>query len=993
MRTHNRWLAFPWFSVWFRYIAWWMALASGRVRCWLVSGWGRWLLLFTAVILGAWLRAGLIRSPLPLSEMLTAGFALKVLGAAVLLAIFFNAYRARSRMVILPFSSFTGDEKLKAQVEGLAARLLDELASLTELCRDADEAQPAKTMSNGAINASIGTGEIDPALREAVSADSKVKFGPLELPIGAILGLVTRILQGPRLSGSLHGEGGKLHLIVKIDGRGPARSWRVSSDDVEEFSAAGELEALPQMSKQMAYRVFTDLVPVGSARWRAVRCYLEGLRLYRETLRTKKDSELKLRRAEKKFIAALSHDSGFPYGHYNLGLVYRDLLEEDSARAAFALAIKVDPSLAKAYYALAVSHWNKEDYSDALRFCERVITLQPDDARAWNLKGLSERRLAGKDREAWKGSARSRDLGVALAWRGLCSAALAGRAIESRQRIAPNCLRNAAVAHAVLRHRRYLAIFRQALCLAPSDPELHFEMGKVLLDRGNLREGIESLTRAVRIEERPVFWAYLAGAYAKQFQRTKQDQYKQNAQDACQRAMDEASGANSETRREVQEAYGVVGEKLLADRVNCVEPVLNGQAIEPAILENWGWASAQRAIKLANNYLESVPPKASEASEQLTEAIKQLEPDHSGEIRRLGLYALLARAHRLQNHLDHALRDAKKAVALDPETAWVRSELGAAHYALDDWERAKAHWMTCLDLEPDDSTTLQNIAKAYWLSGAAMRCPEQRQRAFASVVDLLGQALEIEKSFDARAWMHYWLGRFHGELTHYDQATYHLTIARAAGFKPLECRVALGGVYAEIGAYYDAEQNLREAAREAWKLSRKIEPSLRATAPAKAPGEELPLNELLVEAYQCLAFSCAERGVDLERALRLTRYAARRIALAQKKGRPVREWCCKQHDCLGWIHVRAGDAQKGIAELEKALALGVDGVGYGSVHYHLARAYLARAEAAPGDVARSLAKVRECCANARTADLRGQYAPLVADILIQVSARENQATK
>ena len=116
MRTHNRWLAFPWFSVWFRYIAWWTALASGRVRCWLVSGWGRWLLLFTAVILGAWLRAGLIRSPLPLSEMLTAGFALKVLGAAVLLAIFFNAYRARSRMVILPFSSFTDKTGFKVML-------------------------------------------------------------------------------------------------------------------------------------------------------------------------------------------------------------------------------------------------------------------------------------------------------------------------------------------------------------------------------------------------------------------------------------------------------------------------------------------------------------------------------------------------------------------------------------------------------------------------------------------------------------------------------------------------------------------------------------------------------------------------------------------------------------------------------------------------------------------------------------------------------------
>src|SRR5438552_18124370 len=126
------------------------------------------------------------------------------------------------------------------------------------------------------------------------------------------------------------------------------------------------------MVEELACRMFTDLALSGSVRWRATSTFSEGLQCYRDCLRTPKDSKLKLKQAEKKFIETLAEDREFASANYNLGVLYMELNQIQAAEEAFLRAIGQHPSSWRGYYALAVCRCKFGQYESVISLCERV---------------------------------------------------------------------------------------------------------------------------------------------------------------------------------------------------------------------------------------------------------------------------------------------------------------------------------------------------------------------------------------------------------------------------------------------------------------------------------------------------------------------------------------------------------------------------------------------------------------------------------------------
>ena len=611
-----------WFNVWLRYLIWWV-----------VNYWPAAVAVVIAASLIIW-RQPLVpwfRSSLLL--LFRQGNFLKIAAAAILAWLVYGVYRARGRLVILPFANYTGEDALKCCVEGMAPLLLNELGRIAKLYNAVDDASLTEVSTRsltGALRATVSVEDVGDVLQSTVSSQSQVKFWGIEIPVGAILRVFGRLARGPRLSGSLHQEGKRLILVVNIDaGRQRATTWRISPEDIPDAATISDAELVGLMVDQLAYRVFTDLVPTISQRWQAVHCYAQGLRFVQITTRTRKDKEANLRQAEKAFLQALSEDNKFARSHYNLGVVYTTLRQSDAAQAAFCAALKEDPKLTQAYYALANDSWDRKDYRSTVGYCDQVIALQPSVAPAWNLRALSERRLqeerklqeerelqvgqnppeeesekpvekifkAGEYPEAWRRSLPSREIGAALAWKALCRVRLTDRKnVNHFREVASKCARDVAVAHSMLLNLRGgISIMEQALHLSPADADLYFELGKILVDPATrpsrlsrlvlsltpgqaikhrhmtLSLGLDHFRTATQIEpRRGLYWAYFAQSLGSLFEKTRKEEHRQDVRAACEHALDVPSGKDKEAldaRDKVQAALKAIGDLEKATKV------------------------------------------------------------------------------------------------------------------------------------------------------------------------------------------------------------------------------------------------------------------------------------------------------------------------------------------------------------------------------------------------------------------------------------------
>ncbi|HSK78304.1 MAG TPA: hypothetical protein VLQ45_17765, partial [Thermoanaerobaculia bacterium] len=398
------WLAFTaWESLWFRYVAWGMARAGGRTWAWIRRAWKWGLLLVAATALVFLLVpeksdavsdqkiSQATRDFVAILRSLEARhFLLLTFSSTVLLWLILLAHEGRKRLVIGTFANHTGDDKLKDWVPGLGPRLQNELARIADLYRVIDEARPPQ--KSPVIEVTPSVQDVGEILKQTNA--SSIDFGIFKIPTDFLLQFVSRLVSGPRLTGALYKGENELFLTAEITGGGRlSGNWHVDMSRLtEEERKLPEKEIVYKLVEHLSFRVAAHLVSIGSPRWQAVRCFTEGLRSYRETQRQRKDRSRNLREAERCFIRSLNDDQKFAQCHYNLGVVYRQLEELDSAESAFRCALVENSENYEAYYALAETFTQASNYAKAYWFCEAAIGVDATDARAWDLKAYARRR-------------------------------------------------------------------------------------------------------------------------------------------------------------------------------------------------------------------------------------------------------------------------------------------------------------------------------------------------------------------------------------------------------------------------------------------------------------------------------------------------------------------------------------------------------------------------------------------------------------------------
>ena len=347
--------------VWLRSILQWCARIAGWVRLRLQSGWlGLTILYFFAALLVV--LHGLLVKAIPLSsppitapartsagwwayELLllklnarpisiwffhgAAGPWVQAVALAALIVLVGVASRTRKRIVILSFANLSGDENQKDFVNSLPRRLMTELAEVADIHTQLRDDPGDLSLDSGPAPRL----EVDPTssatsgLKGALTGVT-VPIGPVKIPLDGAVTLLSTLLQGPQIVGSLQSTSEGLLIEASLSGGSRPAAWRVKAQDAEKNRAREESNVgiADLMVRQLAYRIFTYLNAqhLGTTSWRAVGYYTEGLRAVRVAALERRQTTkrlLALEHAQREFFRAFREDVRFVRSRYNLGVI------------------------------------------------------------------------------------------------------------------------------------------------------------------------------------------------------------------------------------------------------------------------------------------------------------------------------------------------------------------------------------------------------------------------------------------------------------------------------------------------------------------------------------------------------------------------------------------------------------------------------------------------------------------------------------------------
>lgn len=996
-----------------RYVALWLARTLGRIYRWLKSEWRPPVIWLAVIAFGVWLAESLFNLPAG-----TWFLWWKILSLYAILMLLWWAWQARKRVVVEEFIDYS-NQPSKSVARGLSSLLVVELGRLRNLYRVVNEmrAIPTTVEIDRPIDATIKVEDISETLKSAVSAESKFSLGPLEIPVGTLMALVGRLVSGPRIIGGLHKDKDLHILTAQMIGIKGSYIWRIDDPTPLEQSMNHGTRGLDDMIKELACRIFTDFALSGSVRWKATWNFKEGLRAYRDCLRTRKEHKQKLIRAEKRFIETLAEDKEFPFAYYNLGVVYSELRRTEASESAFSNAIEQNPNQWQAFYALGLQNYKHKRCEPAIQMCERVIALKPDIAKAYDLKGLAQRCLGNL-----KSATESRQMAVSISWKALCMAELRGEGnaetedsmIPPLRVIASSCLRNLAVAYFFqakqsqaqksldVMHRAFQtaeALFRQALSLSPSDADLHFELGKTYYEQRKYNLALQEYESALQIfPANAKFWAYLALTYnAQKNEKSEQDTWEKFLNFAFL-----SSKEDLEETAEVCEKLGIADwnkrikemkelpdeiENLLNVAKQDVKKSESGESELQKKLAEYDrdgreWEYAQVATGLGRLYLDKKP---AEAEEYFQKTIGKLKDKYPDGIRSLGLRGWLALSLIKQQKHSEALQEVEKARWLNPLRSWERMRLGDVFFALNEFEQARAAWEEALLYDPDDPATHIWIGIAYSKLAIDYRETIRRNTSLQQAVNYLGKALDLYESdkLKGKGWAHYWLGILHIELSDYEKAISHLKIAQTLASVPLVATYHLGWAYLKNKAYDECVGQFNQVIREADDLNKNKGKPFDENVGAEFQ-HPMFLGEVLAWAYLSKAFSYAERDVNFEEALSLTGKA--KDYLSELKDVVARDRCEAAYaDCVGWILYKQGKIDDAITYLENAVAQ----TNNAGAYLHIALAYEHKLQECKDKAQLQflIAKIQAYCQHAQQIDIKNEFSQRLNDLRLRLDKK------
>jgi tetratricopeptide (TPR) repeat protein len=308
--------------------------------------------------------------------------------------------RARRRLVIA-FEDNLGKQSDEQRLDkqtgidpgGFGVLVAAELASLSSLFSEFEEgrsiqATPEKMKP---IDATFQTESAGEFLQNTVSSEAKFSLGPLEIPVGIILGLIGRLVQGPRIVGRVHRDGLQRVITVRLVGSLGTRVWILPDSALASESDQVRWRPAADVASDLACRLFAELAMDRPVTWQALSQFVGGVRAYRRSLQTPKQQKLNLKEAEHRLLQAQADDPAFDLAFYNLGVVYNEQGKPEAALTAFTRAAEKNPQRAGTQYALALINFDLAKMaigrdegeaatlylSQAIQFSDRALELKP----------------------------------------------------------------------------------------------------------------------------------------------------------------------------------------------------------------------------------------------------------------------------------------------------------------------------------------------------------------------------------------------------------------------------------------------------------------------------------------------------------------------------------------------------------------------------------------------------------------------------------------
>jgi len=333
-------------------------------------------------------------------------------------------------------------------------------------------------------------------------------------------------------------------LTATMSGKEPY-SWVIK--DQTPLEGDSDTRNIDDMVAELAHRIFAKLAYADQGKlvpWRAVWNFNEGLQAYRDCLHSNKKRQYFLNHAEKHFIETVEEDDDFIQAYYNLGVVYTELNQFDSAEAAFSKAIEKEPDKWEPYYALGIILYNRaadeediskvfnkeiqepckhiigEQYRAVIDICKYIINLINKKgnllnkdyaalAKAYNLMGNAQRNLSMMDckicrpnfgpenidkgnfnsdqNDIFYGSIKSCESAAKYSWCNLIQAEFCGDGVDNANKTVSECLIDLAGVYLYKRFAFNAAkSLEQAIYLQPSDPHLYLSLGRTYFQQKKL---------------------------------------------------------------------------------------------------------------------------------------------------------------------------------------------------------------------------------------------------------------------------------------------------------------------------------------------------------------------------------------------------------------------------------------------------------------------------------------------------------------------------
>ncbi len=487
-------------------------------------------------------------------------------------------------------------------------------------------------------------------------------------------------------------------------------------------------------------------------------------------------------RAKLYFEKAVEKDANYFYAHYNLGLIYTDRNETETALQEFSTALALKPDSEDANNAMGNIYYKMQDYANAKKYYNVAAVINPNNFYTQYILGNIE--------------VKNKNYDQALAY--------FQKAIDSNKNYEESYLQKAAVLTIKEKYDEGINCLNIAIEINPKSEEAYSQLGLVYLNKGDHENALKNLMLAVSIQPTAYTYYYLGLTYA---------------------GMEKADDAVASYIKTIEldpaytTAYVQLGNLLLT--LKRYDNVIAGfESMNPSIIEQTGaYGFLQQAYYFKQEdekskfyglkILESNPDDY-DASLYLA-LVEKFAGNYKNSLQyyqtllRLAakpaiIYNEMAKMATDEKDYPAAIEYAKAAIQTDASIAESYFNLGNVYYDLKDYENAKKNYETAVSIDNGYYYSFYNLALA-----------EENVGNLEKAVEYYKRTIEINPQYP-KAYLQ--LGVVLNALERYDESIGCLT-ALTQLLPSVEAWIALGDVYAIYKKDYEKAKQHYTTAIEA----------------------------------------------------------------------------------------------------------------------------------------------------------------------------------